>query len=650
MDRVIFSSWAGKVVDNRKLGDGARTPVGELNLPVERDLSKVKAFMAWDGFVVMDEDASVVDMAYAYAREIQKLACGECSVGRIGIAVIVGVLGRLLKGEGREGDIELLQWVSKGMMNNAKCVLGQTAPVPILDSIEHYREAYLDLIQNKKAVSPALYQVKVAAPCMEACPAHLDIPGYIELIRNQDQGASLELIRQGVCLPGTLGRVCPAPCEEACKRNDIDGPLGIRALKRYVADWEMGVGQIPPVSVSNENKEKVAIVGAGPAGLAAGYNLALVGYGVTIFEEMPMAGGMAAVGIPSYRLPKAVLGREVDIIKGQGVDIRFNVRVGHDITIADLWKDGYKAVFLAVGAHKGRAMGVEGEEVGYDGFVDGVKFLRDVNLDRRISPVERVVVIGGGDVAVDCARSCLRLGFKEVNILYRRSRAEMPARDGEIEAALEEGVKISYLVAPKKILAEGSRLVGLECVKMELGEPDSSGRRRPVPIDNSEFTMDTDMVIAAIGQKADLSCLAGEDGVKVSKYGTVDVDLATYQSSEKRIFSAGDCVTGPAVLIEAVEAGNRAARSIDRYLKGEGQELHDVDAGGIRVGQNGGLSAQRGAVSAVNVEAQIPKSMSVDERMPGFPEVEECLTREAAQKEASRCLRCYRVMLWQEGE
>jgi len=645
--KVVFSSWAGKVVDNRGLEAEVCAPVEELNLPLECDPARVKAFMGWDGFLVVDEKANVVDMAYAYAREVQKLACGECAVGRIGISVIVETLGRLLKGEGREGDIELLQWVGKGMKDNAKCVLGQTAPVPVLDSIEYYREAYLDLIKNKKAISAPAYHVKVTAPCMEACPAHLDIPGYIELIRNQRQDASLELIRQGVCLPGTLGRVCTAPCEEVCKRNDIDGPLAIRALKRHAADWEMEVGQIPPVSIFGEGGEKVSVVGAGPAGLAAGYNLALAGYRVTIFEELSVAGGMAAVGIPAYRLPKAVLDREVDIIRGAGVEIRFNTRVGRDITIADLWKNGYKAIFVAVGAHKGRAMGVEGEDQGYEGFVDGVKFLRDVNLGKRVVPVGRVLVVGGGDVAVDCARSCLRLGFKDVNILYRRSRVEMPAREGEIEGAIEEGVKISYLVAPTGILTEGTGLVGLECVKMELGEPDASGRRSPVPVEGSEFVVNADMVIAAIGQEADLSCLAGEDKVKISRYGTVDADPETCQSSEKGIFSAGDCVTGPAILIEAVAAGNRAARSIDRYLR-KGEAVSS--AGASRAGQSAALSAQREKESTISRAPQPVGCLPVAGRIPGFPEVEVGLTREAAQEEAKRCLRCYRVMLWQSDE
>ncbi|MEA3443005.1 MAG: FAD-dependent oxidoreductase [Chloroflexota bacterium] len=647
MAKVVFSSWAGKVVDNRGLKVEEYALLEELSLLTECNHAKVAAFMGWDGFVVLNEKANVVDMAYAYAKEAEKISCGECSIGRIGMGIVVDTLSRIVEGKGREGDIELLQWIGKGMEENCKCVFCQTAVVPIMDSIEHYKEEYLDLIRNKKAAPRSDYKVKVTAPCMEACPAHLDIPGYIELIKNQRQGESLGLIREGVCLPATIGRVCTAPCEDACRRKDMDGPLAIRALKRYVADWELEQGLIPPVSKPKKAGEKVAIIGAGPAGLAAGYNLALKGYRVTIFEELPVVGGMAAVGIPQYRLPKNILNREIEIIKGMGVEIKLNTKVGEDILIEGLWKDGYKAVFVAVGAHKSRDMGVGGEDQSYEGFIDGVKFLRDMNLGRRIEPKDKVLIVGGGDVAVDCARSCLRLGFRDVNIVYRRSLVEMPARETEIEEAEKEGVKINYLVTPTKILADNGKVVGAECIKMELGEPDASGRRRPIPIKGSEFTINADMVIPAIGQEPDLSCLAGEDQVKFTSYMTVDADPDTCQTNREGIFSAGDCVTGPAILIDAVAAGNRAAQSIDQYIR-EGKVSQNSKMPGVVPGIE--LAAQREKEVVARKAPQVMDRLPIEARIRGFLEVEQSFGPEAALEEAKRCLRCYRVMLWATAE
>jgi formate dehydrogenase beta subunit len=648
MSKVIFSSWAGKIVDNRGLKIGEYAPVEQLSLPTGYDHTKVAAFMGWDGLVVMDSTVNVVDMAHAYVKEAQKICCGECAVGRIGISLVLDILARILEGRGREEDVELLLWLGNGIKENAKCVLGQTALTPILDTIKYYKQQYLDAIRNKKAISNSNYRVMVTAPCMEACPAHLDIPGYIELIRNRRYGESLNLIRSGVCLPGTVGRVCVAPCEDSCRRKDVDGPLAIRALKRYVADWELERGLAPPISKPKEAKEKVAIIGAGPAGLACGYNLALRTYRVTIFEELPVAGGMAAVGIPPYRLPKDILDREIEIIKRTGVEIKLNTKLGRDLAIDDLWKEGYKAIFIAIGAHQSRKMDVEGEEQGYEGFSEGVEFLRGVNLGKRIEPKSKVLVVGGGDVAIDCARTCLRVGFKDVNIVYRRSRAEMPAREAEVEEVEREGVKIDYLVMPTQILAKNGKVVGAECIRMKLGEPDASGRRKPMPVKGSEFVMEAEMIISAIGQQPDLSCLADKGQVKVTKYKTIVADSSTYLTDEKGIFAGGDCVTGAATLIDALAAGNRVAQSIDRYIR-EGR----VQSGAEKIGdvvQGINLSDQRERGIIGREAPQVVGHLSVEERLSNFREVEHNFSPEAALEEAKRCLRCYRVMVWATTE
>ena len=645
MGKVVFSSWAGKTVDNRGLGVKQHAYAGDLGIPSGYDHTKVAAFMGWDGFVVWDEKVNIVDMAHAYIKEVQKICCGECMVGYIGITALADALARILDGKGREEDINLLQWLANGIKENAGCTFGQTAPIPIIDSIKYYRDEYLKLIKNKKAVPKSNYKVMVTAPCMEACPAHLDIPGYIQLIRNQRYRESLSLIRNGVCLPGVIGRVCTAPCEEACRRTQYDGRVCIRLLKRYVADWEMNSGLTPSSAKPRKSKEKVAIIGAGPAGLACSYNLALKGYQVTIFEELSVAGGMAAVGIPQYRLPRKILERDIELIEKAGVEIRLNTKIGRDLEMEGLWKDGYKAIFIAIGAHKGRKMGAEGEDNDYEGFVDGMKFLRDVNLGRVIEPKNRVLVVGGGDVAVDCARSCLRLGFRDVNIVYRRSRVEMPARKAEIEEAEKEGVKISYLVTPTKILARDSKVIGAECIKMALGEPDSSGRRRPIPIKGSEFVMKADMIIPAIGQQPDLSFLPDRNQIKLAEQMTIETDTTTCQTSGEGIFAGGDCVTGPAVLIDALASGNRAAQSIDQYIRkgkvtqGEDSKL-EITVKGIN------LSEQREQEIVPREMPQITSQLPLKKRFGNFREVEKGFTTKAALEEAKRCLRCYRVMVW----
>jgi len=410
--------------------------------------------------------------------------------------------------------------------------------------------------------------IKEKPICQETCPVNLDIRGYIGLIADGKPEESLDLIREKLLFPLTIGRICPHPCEEACNRDIVDKPLCIRDLKRYVADYEMKLlsKPKPKEKVSGEHKsDTVAIVGAGPAGLACAHDLALRGYPVTIFESLPVAGGMLAVGIPDYRLPRNILEMEIDLVRQLGAEIKNNTRIGKEIKLTDLFNQGYKAIFIAVGAHNNQQMKIPGEDL--PGVVPGVFFLRDLNLGREVKVGEKVGVIGGGNVAMDAARSSLRLGAKEVSILYRRSREEMPASDEEIEAALHEGIKIEYLVAPSEVVAEGGKTVGLKCVRMQLGEPDKSGRRRPVPITGSEFVIPLDTIMPAIGQASDLSFIDGESGIALTRWGTIIADPDTLATSCKGVFAGGDCVTGPYIAIAAIAAGKKAALSIERFLE-----------------------------------------------------------------------------------
>ncbi len=405
--------------------------------------------------------------------------------------------------------------------------------------------------------------------CQRTCPAQLDIRSYVGLIADGKHLDSLATIRDRLPLPGSIGRVCPHPCETACNRQYLDEPVSICFLKRFVADVELRQ-EIEPVyeTPAAKHPEKIAIIGAGPAGLTCAYDLARLGYGqVKIFEALPVPGGYLWVGIPEYRLPKKVLQREVDLIAKMGVEIQYNTRVGKDVTLNDLQKN-YDALFIGAGCHQGLKLGVPGEEQ-YQGkgIVDCVTFLREQALGHLKEAKGKLIVIGGGNAAIDSARVAWRMGFDEVYILYRRTKKEMPANPWEIDAAEHEGVILQYLSAPVEILGNKDRVTGMKCIRMELGEPDASGRRRPVPMEGSEYVIEAETIVAAISQGTDLGFIGEKHGFKISRWGTFEVDEETGETTVPGVFAGGDVVTGPDIAIRAVAAGKRAALGIHQYLR-----------------------------------------------------------------------------------
>jgi formate dehydrogenase beta subunit len=634
MSAVSFSSWNGKITDNRT---GKAAKAADAGIPTRMGDKSFTALMGWNGMVVADAVANVPSLTLAYLKEAKKLSCGECSVCSIGIDRVMELLERLIAGKGKKQDITEIERIVKGVMELSKCNFGRASAVtPVLDAVRYYKDDFQALAAGKKG-STRPYKTAVTAPCLEACPAKLDIPGYIELIRNNKFGESLNLIRKRCILPGVIGRSCTHPCEEACVRNGIDQTLSIRLLKRAAADNDLAGGASALRKPAAERPEKVAIIGAGPAGLAAAYHLRRMGYQVTVFESFPKGGGMAAVGIPDYRLPKNILEHEVKLIRNLGADIQFNRKITK-LDMDELTAQGFKAIFLSVGAHEGTKIGCKGEDAGYEGFVDGAVFLRDLALGKPVDPKNKVVIVGGGNVAMDCARSCIRLGFKDVEILYRRTRNEMPASPVEVEEALEEGISIRYLVAPVSVLADGNKMKGVECIRMKLGAPDSSGRRRPVPVKGSEFKVKADMVIAATGQKPDLGF--AKDVIQVTGWGTIEVNPETLRTNLEGVFAGGDCVSGPATLIEALDAGNKVARSIDACLQGRSYEA-EVSFKGIDV------KAQR-VTGYIDICSQEKASLlDPKARVKSFTEVEGPYSDAAAMKEANRCLRCYRLVVWE---
>ena len=378
--------------------------------------------------------------------------------------------------------------------------------------------------------------------------------------------------------------------------------------------------------------EKVAIVGSGPAGLTSAFHLAKQGYKVTIFEALPVAGGMLVTGIPEYRLPREVIHRDIKFITSLGVEIKTNTPIGKDLSIDDLFKQQYKAIFIATGAHKGQGLGVPGDNL--EGVFDGVSFLRDMNLGKKLRLKGKVAIIGGGNVAIDSARSALRLGAKEVSIVYRRSRQEMPANAEEIAEAEYEGVKIIYLAAPTQLLGENGKVKSMECVHMELGEYDASGRRRPIPVEGSKFLIDIDTVIAAIGQSPDLSFLPPDCGLETTKGQTFVVDPVTLATTQPGVFAGGDVVTGPATVIEAMAAGERAAISIQRYLRGE-----SMTEGRLRQPEKRGEIPQAVETLEEKRRVRMP-TLALKDRLGDFGEVNLGYSEQMAIEEAKRCLRC----------
>jgi NADPH-dependent glutamate synthase beta subunit-like oxidoreductase len=380
-----------------------------------------------------------------------------------------------------------------------------------------------------------------------------DVTGKLEEV--------LKLIREEIPLAAVYGWLCLRPSETENNLTKVD-KLAIDVLKHFVADRK----KEKTLPIPKTRQEKIAIIGSGPAGLTAACELVKKGYPVTVFESLPEPGGMLRVGIPNYRFPKEALDVDINYIKNLGVEIKTNVSVGKDLTIEGLLQEGYKTIFIATGAHKSMKLGIEGEEL--DGVIQALDFLKDFNNGKKVKLGDRVAVIGGGNVAMDAARTALRLGAREVNILYRRSREEMPAIPWEVKEAEREGVKVNFLLAPKKILGKDGHVIGVECIRMMLGPPDETGRRRPIPIANSEFTVESKAVILAIGELPDISFIPKE--LETTKQNTIEVNPFTLETSMPRIFAGGDVVSGPATVIEAIAAGMRAAVSIDCYLKGEG--------------------------------------------------------------------------------
>jgi len=649
----VFRFWNHKYSDEVKL--------------LRHGNRELAAIIGWGGIEVFDPGIDVFELGHAYALAFRDSSCGQCVPCRIGTTRLVEIFGRIKNGDGKPSDIEDIKALSITMSQASLCEIGLSSPEVFLYLIGQFHDRFEAAIKGSDEPRGGyVYKSIVTAPCMQACPIHLDIPKYIEEIKFGRFQESLNVIRQRLPLPGVVGRVCVRPCEFNCRRGLVDEPIQIKHLKRFVADYEIeNAGKLQwnkpeerafyersrDMSPGPEKKEPngipVAIIGAGPSGLTCAHFLAFNGYDVTIFEMLPEPGGMAAVGIPDYRLPREILRGEVEAIEKLGVKIIYGKGLGIDFTLEDLEREGYGAIFIGMGCHCHKQMGIEGEDKGYHGYVPGVYFLRNVNLGLldEIPKGKKIVVVGGGNVAIDCVRIAFRVGFEESHIVYRRSRKEMPADAVEIHDAEEEGVQFHFLTAPKRIIGEEGRVRGLECLRMELGEPDASGRRRPVEVPGSEFVIEADVVVAAIGQEGDFSCMCNLPGVDVSPKGAIIVD-ENLMTTRKGVFAGGDCITGPDVLIRACAHGRRIALKIDRFLK-EGrievfeEEKDEKFLDGLRVFDPYEKIPLPGGTIRMPIKHEPPS-----ERKKDFREVDRGFTHREAVAEATRCLRCYRVVTY----
>jgi NADH-quinone oxidoreductase subunit F len=620
----------GKRFKAAQLGgpSGGCIPAQHLNTPTDYEaITQVGAIMGSGGLIVMDEDTCMVDVARFFMDFCQDESCGKCVPCRVGTKKMLDILTDICEGRGKEGDIELLEEMAALIKDSALCGLGQTAPNPVLSTIRYFRHEYEAHIKDKRcpaSVCSALFK----SPCQNTCPVGMDVPAYIALIRANRLADAYKVLLRTNPFPSVCGRVCDHQCQTKCRRGQLDEPIAIKFLKRYITD-NAARPTIEPVPVAR--KERIAVVGGGPAGLTAARDLAQRGYSVTVFEELPHLGGMLRYGIPEYRLPRAVLEGEIDDIRALGVQFRTNTRVGKDIPFKDLRKE-YDALYLAVGAHQSQRLRISGEDL--KGVYGGVEFLRKINLSNGVEVGNRVAVVGGGNSAIDAARSALRKGAQDVVILYRRQRQDMPAQAEEVVAAEAEGITIHFLVAPLEVIGVKGKAVGVRCQRMRLGAFDASGRRRPEPIEGSEFVLDVDMVIAAIGQVPDCSFLPKD--IPVTKWNTIEVNGGgETQTPVPGIFAGGDAVTGPATVIKAIAAGQEAAREIDTFIRDRNGEppYREPEEAWIDIPQVIDEEVEE------KPQARMPE-MEGRERIGSFGEVELGYPEEEALKESMRCLRC----------
>jgi NADH-quinone oxidoreductase subunit F len=646
--QVVFGAGGG--IPNAKkckavqIGGPSGGCIPEPHLDIECDYEALKNFgaiMGSGGLVVMDENTCMVDLAKFFMEFIQSESCGKCIPCREGTKRMLEILESITHSRKKERELDALERF-QGIMqlkqlgevigSTSLCGLGQTAPNPVLSTLRWFRDEYEAHIFERRCPAGACKEL-VGAPCENSCPVGTEVWRYVANIAKGDYSEAYRLVRQANPFPSACARVCHHPCEEACRCGTTGGePIAVRTLKRFLVDHVDPTVFKAQIKKAGPDAKRVAVIGAGPAGLTAAHCLSAKGYKVTIFEREAKAGGMLVCAIPSYRLPREVLAKEIDGLLNENTELKLNKALGRDITIDGLLKDGYSAVYVAMGSHKSKKLDIPGEDA--KGVLPGVQFLKAYNLRGENLATGNVGIIGGGNSAIDAARVAVRQpGVKKVTVFYRRTENEMPAYAEEIEAARDEGVEIKTLVAPLEVVVKNGAAAGLKLVRCELGEPDASGRRSPIAIQGTEYSVDLDTIVAAISEQPDT---AGLEGVRLTKWGTLDVNPESFVADKAGVFGGGDVVRGPSTVIGAVSDGKNAAAMIERYLKGhqlktiKAVKLPQVYVEPIEGGDDG---------DEVTPRIKSPH-LPVAQRGKNFKEVELAVSEAAALIEARRCLRC----------
>ncbi len=645
---VVFAVGGG-IPNGRKakavqIGGPSGGCIPEPHMDVACDYEELKAFgaiMGSGGLVVMDESTCMVDLAKFFMEFIQSESCGKCIPCREGTKQMLDILQAITQNRrGEEGldallrvrGVMVLKELGEAIQKSSLCGLGQTAPNPVLSTLKWFRDEYEAHIYERRCPAGACREL-VGAPCQAGCPVGTEVWKYVAHVALGEYDDAYQAIRGANPFPSVCARVCNHPCEAGCRCGTTGGdPIAIRDLKRFVVDRVDPKVFKAAARPARPGAPRVAVVGAGPAGLTAAHALGMKGYRVTVFEREHRAGGMLVAGIPSYRLPRNVLNAEIDSLINENVTLELNMALGKDFTVQSLKEDGFQAIYLALGAHQSKRLGLPGDDA--EGILPGIRFLKAFNLHGESLARGRVGIIGGGNSALDAARVAIRQkDVTEVTVFYRRTRNEMPAYREEIEAALDEGIRLETLVTPLAVKAQGGVLTGIEFQRNELGDRDETGRARPVPIPGSAFTADLDTLVVAISEEPEAGVL---EGFKVKSWGGLVINPESYITSQKRVFGGGDVVTGPGTVIEAVAAGKNAAVMIDRHLTGRQLRalprvaLPTVYVPPFSTDEEEGEGPGRAH----------PEHLPAAERRGNFREVDLCLSEERALCEARRCLRC----------
>lgn len=653
MMHIVYGIWDGKVYDNR---DKKSADISDLdvlkNVEFFNEGNAVKAFFGDKGFLVFDASVNLLDALWRHMRKTAVESCGKCTPCRMGSRLLVDALNELRNGRGTEQTwVDLYEFASQ-MKKTALCGVGRTGAVALIGALENFRDKLEEDASESKEIEQHGISY-ITAPCIEACPSKINVPRYIDYIRDGKPVHALGVILQKYPLAATCGRVCVRFCEQACRRNLVDDAVGIKLLKRYAADYqdaltfpEMFDKKMCAAPIASP-APKVAVIGAGPSGVTCAYHLLFKGHDVDVFEANAENGGMTMTGIPSYRLPKDIVNAEVEIVKKLGGNFFYNQALGKDFTVDDLFKKGYKSVYISIGCSKGAFLGLKNENTELDGYMTGVDFLNKSHKHAEggdnFSVSGKVVVVGGGNVAMDCARSALRLGADEVHLVYRRTKEDMPADHEEVLAAEREGIIFDFLTNPSAVVSkDGKKLSGIELVDMKQTEPDASGRRGVDAIEGSEHEFSCDMVIAAIGQQMDEGVMASASDVVINR-GRVTIEDSVQATSRQGVFAGGDCARGPATLIHAMADGMNAAYSIDDYLRYGKVRFSPLTRVRQIIRENKLLDSKCIEVPVIQKERVNFRELYPDERKKVFDEVDQNVTAEEAYNEAKRCMRCFRV-------